>query len=356
MAKKKHQIIFNHPPPFPFEGEAEIKGNVKAKSATIKDVKSFSVSAESLSGGTVVGEERITSKQISICNDTGYIDPHSKLHIDGCISISSIATAPTGRSHSHGYLFNHNGHLHYKRLDDVVVKISDCITILSSDGKGASLSTEDGKRLKTITAKDGINLSEDGDNIQLSLANQIDSAANLGSSGEGVFTAVNGRTALFKKIVGGENIELASTGKNITISYLGRGFIQLVSNRTTRDKKQYSDIAWSVQGGYSNAHVDITPVARPAYMGINLQIANLREGQEYTLYVTNKGKKVCRPFDEMVVYYSYGNKITDKKAAKMTNVNSPDLNSGETAVVKMISTVESDAAWSFYIDSINKIS
>lgn len=355
MAKKKHQIIFNHPPPFPYEGDAVIEGNIKAKKADLNEVESFSVSSESLSSETVVGRNRVTSKQISVCNDTGYVDSHSRLHVDGCISLSPIATIPEGRSFSNGYLFHHNGQLCFKRIDDVVVNLSQCITLLESDGPGIKLFTEDGKKLKSITAKDGINISEDNNNIQLSLVNQIDTAANLGSSGEGIFTAVNGRTALFKKIVGGDNIDLSASGKNITINYSGRGFIELVSSQVTRDKKQYSDIIWSAQGGYSNAHTAILPRSRPSYSGINLQITNLSEGQEYTLYVTNKSKKVYRPFEEMIVYYSYGNNITDRRAAKLNDINNVDLAPGETGVVKMISTVENNNPWSFYISSISKI-
>ncbi len=355
MAKKKHQIVFNYPPPFPHDGDAEINGNLEANDAELKNVKATSLAADSVCGETVIATSRMTTKSISICDDTGFADGHSKLHVDGCISLSPVSEIPAGRTFKNGYLFDMGGNLHYKRLDDAVVVLSDCITILESNGKGTSLSTDDGRKLKTITAKDGINVSEGPDNIQISLANQIDSAANLGSIGEGIFSAVNGRTALYKKISGGENIELSSTGKTITISYSGRGFIRLVSSELVRNKQQFSNILWSTQGGYSNAHVDIKPNSKNPYAGINLQITNLREGQEYTLYVTNKSRKVYRPFADMVVYYGYGNVVTNKQAPKIVGVEDLKLGPNEVGIVKMISTIEDDSLWSFYIDRVSKL-
>ena len=130
---------------------------------------------------------------------------------------------------------------------------------------------------------------------------------------------------------------------------------RLVSTSLTRDNKQYSNIIWSTQGGYSNAHADLKITGKKPFGGINLQITNLREGQDYTLYVTNKSKKVCRPFDGMVVYYGYGNTVTDKKAAKLTNIENTEINPGESAAIRMISTVDDEAPWSFYIDSISKL-
>jgi len=355
MAKKKHQIVFNYPPPFPHDGDAEIKGNLEANNANLKNIKASTLGAVSVCGETVIATDRMTTKSISICDDTGFADGHSKLHVDGCISLSPISEVPEGRTFKNGYLFDKDGNLHYKRLDDTVVTLSECITMLTSDGKGTNLFTDNGKKLKTITAKDGINVSEGPDNIQISLANQVDSAANLGSVGEGVFSAVSGRTALFKKIAGGENIELGSSGKTITVSYSGRGFIRLISSELVRDKKQYSNVMWSTQGGYSNAHVDIKPNSKNPYAGINLQITNLREGQEYTLYVTNKSRKVCRPFSDMVVYYGYGNVVTDKKASKIIGVEDIKIGPNEVGIVKMISTIEDSAPWSFYIDKVSKL-
>ena len=355
MAKKKQQIVFNYPPPFPHEGDAEIDGNLEANNAILKNVKADSVSADSVCGDLLVATDRVTAKSISLCEDTGFVDPKSRLHVDGCISLSPVNEIPEGRTFQNTYLFDKDGELCYKSADKNIVILSDCITTMKSDGKGISLSTEDGKKLKTLTAKDGINVSHGPDNIQISLANQIDSAANLGSVGEGVFAAVNGRTALFKKIAGGENIELGSTGKTITVSYSGRGFIRLVSTEIVKNNKQYSNIMWSTQGGYSNAHVDIKPNSKKPYAGINLQITNLREGQEYTLYITNKSRKVYRPFTEMVVYYGYGNVVTDKQAAKLVGLSDIKIGPNEVGIVKMISTVEDSAPWSFYIDSISKL-
>ena len=355
MAKKKHQIVFNYPPPFPHHGDAEIDGDLETNNISCADIESTKLVSETVEGETIVAKDRLVSKSISICDDSGYSDNRSKLHVDGCISISPVSEAPIGRSFKNGYLFDRGGSLFYKRLDDKVVNLSDCITTLETNGKGISLSSEDGKRLKTLIAKDGIDVVQDDDNIQISLSNQVDSAANMGSVGEGIYTMVSGRTALFKKIAGGENIEIGATGKTITVSYSGRGFIRLVSTSLIRDNKQYSNIIWSTQGGYSNAHADLKITGRKPFGGVNLQITNLREGQEYTLYVTNKSKKVCRPFDGMVVYYGYGNVVTDKKAARIANINNVDLKPGESALVKMISTIEDEAPWSFYIDDIKKL-
>ena len=355
MAKKKHQIVFNYPPPFPHDGDAEINGDIEANNALLDNVEAKRVTTKTLDVDTVISRDRLVCSSITICDDSGYLDERSSLHVDGCISLSPVKEPPVGRSFKNGYLFDMDGDLFYKRLDDKIVNLSECITLFESNGKGIDLFSEGGKRLKTITAKDGIDVYTDDNNIQISLSNQVDSAANIGSVGEGIFTSVSGRTALFKKIAGGENIELGATGKTITVSYSGRGFIRLVSTDVVKDKKLYSNIVWSTQGGYSNAHASIEPKGRKPYGGIILQITNLREGQEYTLYVTNKSKKVCRPFDEMVVYYGYGNTVTDKRAAKLTDVENIEINPGESAVVKMISTVDDEASWSFYIDSISKL-
>ena len=341
MAKKKHQIVFNYPPPFPHHGDAEIDGDLETNNISCADIESTKLVSETVEGETIVAKDRLVSKSISICDDSGYSDNRSKLHVDGCISISPVSEAPIGRSFKNGYLFDMGGSLFYKRLDDKVVNLSDCITTLETNGKGISLSSEDGKRLKTLIAKDGIDVVQDDDNIQISLSNQVDSAANMGSVGEGIYTMVSGRTALFKKIAGGENIEIGATGKTITVSYSGRGFIRLVST--------------SLRLVICNAHAELKITGRKPFGGVNLQITNLREGQEYTLYVTNKSKKVCRPFDGMVVYYGYGNVVTDKKAARIANINNVDLKPGESALVKMISTIEDEAPWSFYIDDIKKL-
>ena len=141
---KQRQIIFQSPSPFPHDGDAKIKGKVSANSAKINTISSNNIAAKSL----------------VLCNDEDFKDNRSRLHVEGCISLSTVASAPTGRKGDNTYLYSLNGDLVYNHNNGSSIVLSNAITNLESSGKGNSLVTEDGRKLKSIIFRGGFVTSE----------------------------------------------------------------------------------------------------------------------------------------------------------------------------------------------------
>ena len=94
--------------------------------------------------------------------------------------MSTVKEAPTGRFGDNTYLYSLNGDLMYNHNNGTNIVLSDSITSLEAVGKGRSLVTSDGRKLKSIIFRDGIVSSESDEHLVISLPNQLLGFSNIG--------------------------------------------------------------------------------------------------------------------------------------------------------------------------------
>ena len=339
---KQRQIIFQSPSPFPHDGDANIKGKVSANSAKISTISSNNMAAKSL----------------VLCNDEDFKDNRSRLHVEGCISLSTVASAPTGRKGDNTYLYSLNGDLVYNHNNGNSVVLSNAITNLESSGKGNSLVTEDGRKLKSIIFRGGFVTSESDEHIVVSMPNQLLGFSNIGNDGEELFAGMSGNQGLLKRIHGGNNISISTTNKSISISYAGRKTIELNTKTPTPQELltvHSEHVSWDCLGGHSSANIKTSNKNIDILKGFMLYINNIREGSDYYLYITNDNRKSCKPLSKVKCKYSYSANLLGGGDVNIDEASNVSLLKGQTMCLHFVSTVNNKESWAFYLSDVKVI-
>ena len=339
---KQRQIIFQSPSPFPHDGDAKIKGKVLADSADVNTISSNNIAA----------------KTLVLCSDKDFKDSRSSLHVEGCISLSTVSSAPTGRMGDNTYLYSLNGDLVYNHKSGQNIVLSNAITALESSGKGYSLATQDGKKLKSIIFRGGFTTSESDEHIVVSMPDQLLGFSNIGNDGEELFAGMSGNQGLLKRIHGGNNISISTTNKSISISYSGRKTIELNTKTPTNQElftTHSEHVNWDCLGGHNNAHIKTSNKNIDILKGFVLYINNVREGSDYYLYITNNNRKSCKPLSKINCKYSYSANILGGGEIDISSVSDTSLLKGQTMCLHFISTINNKEPWSFYLSDVKII-
>ena len=342
---KQNQIIFQSPSPFPHKGDAHVTGKMSS------DINQSNLCESE----NIISNNKISAKSLVICEDSNYEDSRSKLHVGGCISLSSVTSAPTKRLGDNTYLYSLNGDLVYNHNNGKQIVLSDSITKLESTGKGRKLVSDDGKTIKSIVFRDGFATSESDEEIVVSLPNQLLGFSNVGNDGEGLYAGMNGNQGLLKRIHGGSNISISTTNKAISISYSGRKTIEL-SNKAQSDEQMQTlhseHVNWDCIGGYNNAHIKTSNKNIDILGGFMLYISNVREGSDYYLYVTNDNRKSCKPFNKVVSKYSFSANLLGGGDVNLSELTNMSLSKGQTMCLHFVSTINNKQPWSFYLNDV----
>lgn len=85
---------------------------------------------------------------------------------------------------------------------------------------------------KTLKAGTNVSITSDSDSVTISSTDtgEVNTASNLGTTGEGVFAQKSGADLQFKKLKAGSNVSITSDSESVTISSTDTGEVNTASN------------------------------------------------------------------------------------------------------------------------------